>query len=63
MQRLVLSTPDARRHVEEWTYREPDGKTATMTFELARADATPPAEAAPPAPPARCCAAPRAPRA
>jgi hypothetical protein len=43
MQRLVVETPDARRHVEEWTYREPDGKTATMKFELTRDGAPPPA--------------------
>jgi hypothetical protein len=39
MQRVALSTPDARRQVQSWTFADKDGTSGTMTMELTRADA------------------------
>jgi len=36
MQRLVLTFPDASRHVQEWVFKEPSGGEKSMVFEMAR---------------------------
>jgi hypothetical protein len=44
MQRLALTTQDARRHTQAWTFADKDGASNTMTLEFTRADAPAPAK-------------------